>query len=358
MQADSIFRAGRRPLLILSAVVLFVGLCGLALAHPTAAAPPNQTIVLPTPTPEVAVPTPTPVPDADADADNDDEREEADGETAAEPDDDAPTDIDGSLASEDDGDLQDGTRAGGSLSAADPGEAVDFFAVIKDERVSLYAEPSTSARVVGTALQGEQYQVVGRNRGVTWYVICCTDEGAPGWISTRSIVREFDLVDAVDLPVIEDLAGLDLEFDPVVVDDRPLGEIPVVELLAFTVAADRQELTVGSRVRFAYRIGNIGRHELTNVVVRNLVPAGLAVDEVLIENGTYTIDQSADTISLVWSTLSPGQVETATVDARVTPAAARRSVIEYLATLTTDEEVTTSAGALLGLPPSAIPDFR
>ena len=362
--------ACRRWRLFVPAVALFAGLWGLALAHPAAASPPNQTIVLPTPTPEVAVPTATPVPDTDDDTDedndqnndgssdgNNDEGSDVDDLPAIDPDEAAPIEDEAALP------FSGGDGAGGLPGGlvdpdAVPIDLADFFITIKDERVSLYAEPSTGASVIGTATQGEQYQVVGRNRGVTWYVVCCTDDGVPGWISTRSIVREFDLVDAVNLPVIEDLSTLDLGFDPALLDDRPLGEIPVAELLAFTVTADPQVLDVGSRVRLTYRVGNIGRHELTDVVVRNLLPDGLEVDQVLMDDGDYVVDETTQTMRLNWPTLLPGQVQTATVEARATPSATRSTVIEYLATLTTDEDVTTSAGVLLGFPPSAIPDFR
>lgn len=344
-----------RGRLLLSAILLFAGLWGLALAHPTVAAPPNQTIVLPTPTPQVAVPTATPVANDDDDDSDDDDRDDGEEERQDETDPFADEPASDEFAVDEE--FQDGELPGGGLADSESLDLEAFFAVIKDERVSLYGEPSTSATVVGTALQGEQYQVVGRNRGVTWYVLCCTENG-PGWVSTRSIVREFDLVDAVNLPVIDDLSGLEFDVAPAVLEDRPLGEIPVVELLAFTVTADQEELTVGSPVQLTYRVGNIGRHDLTNIVVRNLLPAGLEIEDVFLENGAFTIDADTQTIQMTWSSLVPGQVETATVDARVTPDAARSTVLEYLATLTTDEEVTTSAGVLLGLPPSAIPDFR
>ncbi len=231
-----------------------------------------------------------------------------------------------------------------------------FFASIKEARASVYAGPSAGSTVIGAVFKGERYQIVGRNRGLTWYVLCCLADGNPGWISARVVVREFDLVGAVNLPVSEDLSGVTVErAGP---RDDSLDVKPADSVVAFTMSANPAILIAGDIVVLTFRVGNVGASDLTNVAVRTVLPDALKFATLELTGGAFSTENDAGTtaVSLTWPAIAAGDVETAELTARVI--APGGTVIENLASLTADGNVMTNAGVLLGMPPSGLPDFR
>ena len=152
---------------------------------PTQAAPPGQTVPIPTATPSIDVPEATPTPDAGDDGDDDGDEGAVDPEF-----DDAPTD-----------DAAVGSGPVGEVPL--PDDAVVVFAQVGVGEASVYAGPGTSFALLGVLPPETPVELIGRNAGLAWYVICCLPDGQAGWVAAADLVDP-PLADAIALPVLSD----------------------------------------------------------------------------------------------------------------------------------------------------------
>ena len=356
-------------------LIVAIAIACFAIAHyPANAAPNRQTIPFPTPTSAPNIAEPTAVPNNDAR--NEDANDEDDGDL--EPAQDEVEDSLDGFSAPDDGSINDtadeidsgGPAASGgqvdvdeqeSLIPAQESNGVSYVGSIKDERISIYAAPNPGADVLGTATKNDRYQIVGRNRGLTWYTICCLPESVTGWVRSRAVVREFDLVDAVNLPIVDDLS--DLQLEPAIAATEARGVVSadaLSEAIAFSLEVNRSAARSGEIVLLTVRVGNNSDSAIQNVEVRDDLPDELEILTVDLENGSFEFDReiAGGVFRLYWPLIEPGVVEIADVQIRIAKSTTNGKVLENLALLTADDGIWIGTGVLIGMPPAALPDFR
>lgn len=68
------------------------------------------------------------------------------------------------------------------------------------ERANIRSGPGPEFAVLGVVLRSEQYEITGRNSRGDWWQVCCTDEGATGWLFGELVVVQGD---AAAVPIVE-----------------------------------------------------------------------------------------------------------------------------------------------------------
>ena len=339
-------------------LLLFVGLLVLAsLATPANAAPPNQTVPDPTATPELVVPTATPVRN-NGNGDND-----TSGDTSG---DDGLAPID-----EENDPLTDALPVGGAVGGVDPltglgddaaAELVPIFmATIKTNNTSVYAGPGTAFPVIGTVDKDQEFAVIGRNTGLTWYVLCCPAEGEQlGWVSARSLKRAFDLVSAVELPVVTDLADLDMATIKATMDAAAEANAEKAPALTLTVVQSPQFVRQGGTVLLRFTATNQGPSAVDDVTFRFELPAQLLHLDSASKTGEVEVteEQGATVVAVQWPTLAPATSGDADIELKIAQDVDFGAVIEGLAVLNAPAEESVTTGIFVGMPPSLTPDFR
>ncbi len=77
-----------------------------------------------------------------------------------------------------------GTGVVTAPSSVVAGPAVTPSLKIETELINVRSGPGTNYGLIGSANQGEQFEIKGRNDDASWYLICCVN-GQQGWVSTE-----------------------------------------------------------------------------------------------------------------------------------------------------------------------------
>ena len=304
---------------------------------PTQAAPPGQTVPIPTATPSIDVPEATPTPDAGDDGDDDGDGDEG----AVDPEfDDAPTD-----------DAAVGSGQVGEVPL--PDDAVSVAAQVGAGEAGVYAGPGTSFALLGVLPPETPVELLGRNAGLAWYVICCLPDGQAGWVAAADLV-DAPLADVIALPVLSDWRAEEL------VAATPTPADGAAEL-GVTVSYTPQFVRPGDIVTLQFELENLSLEAATDVSLRGDLGDALTFVSGQAQDGAFlapATGASPAVITAEWPTLSPGMVQIVTVDVRLPDELAPGAVISQLVAVDTANAAAKTAQALIGLPPADMPSFR
>ncbi len=290
---------------------------------------------IPTATPSIDVPEATPTPDQGDNGDDDGEEGAVDPEL-----DDAPTD----------------DAAVGSSPAGDiplPDDAVVVFAQVGVGEASVYAGPGTSFALLGVLPPETPVELIGRNAGLAWYVVCCLPDGQAGWVAAADLV-DAPLADVIALPVLSDWRAEEL----VAATPTPAADAAELNVL---VSYTPQFVRPGDIVTLQFELENLSLEAATDVRLRGDLGDALAFVSGQAQDGAFfapTAGASPAVITAEWPTLSPGTLQIVTVDVRLPDELAPGAVISQLVAIDATNAAAKTAQALIGLPPADIPSFR
>ena len=307
---------------------LFAGLLLALSAAPTVAAPPGQTVPIPTPTLALPQPEATATP-----AGNNESGGDAD--TPIE-----PEDEEGALP-----------PAGGGIPMAEGDVA--FPARTGADPVPVYAGPGTRYEQLGTLPPATEVEVLGRDTGLAWFVVCCLPDGQAGWVHAHDLLG-LTVGNQIRLPITSDWRA----------EPRALAEPAqdgAATTLQLSAAYTPTMARPGDEALLQIVVKNPETQPVSNVRVRSTLPAALEYVDGQTTSGKITPPDAAalePSFEVEWARLAAETAYTTTITVTVTGEASDKSVIEQIIAAQTADTTPVTARAVVALPPSALPDFR
>ncbi len=296
----------------------------------TQAAPPNQTVPIPTSTPEIDAPeaTSTPTPD---DGDDDFVDDGTDDEFT----DEAPL----------------GGGSGAELAL--PADAVAVVSEVGATEASVYAGPGTNFTLLGTLPAETPVELIGRNAGMAWYVVCCLPDGRAGWVAAAQLA-DAPLAEVISLPVLSDWRGL----EPLTASPTPLAEEAELNVL---VSHSPRILRAGDAVTLQFEVENLSAETAVDVRLRAELDSALSFLAGQATGGEFVEPATQDASAIVvaeWPAIMPGTIRIATVTVRLDEDLPPGAVVEQLVAVDAANASAQTVQSLIGLPPAMMPNFR
>jgi len=302
---------------------------------PSLAAPLHQTVPPPTPTSESQpVPTATPVPDNNDDDDDDNNNQPPPATNTPVP---------------------------------QPTVAPGLTGSVNAPRLNVRQGPGTTFPVVGTVSQGETVTILSRNEFGDWWRACCiSGTTQDGWMAAQFILPNFDLGQANVLIAVDGAVPTPPPPTPVPTIDPnvvPTTTVPSsISSLELQVQQEPAYAWQGGTITLIYQLNNAGAETVSNVEVRNELPAELgflsanpvSANDFL----TETVPVSRTVVIFRWPELQAGAAVSASVQVSVSSQLINGTVLENLAVAGADNVQPVTAGISIGMPPVSLPDFR
>jgi len=255
-----------------------------------------------------------------------------------------------------------------------PGESGTLQAEVIAPQVNLYEQPDANSAVLGLLVEGDLVDLLARNESNTWWVVCCLPGSATrGWVPVPALDPNRDpaLINRA-LPVMQsptqplpqatisipaDGAASGTEAADPVASDEPPGFG-----LELTLQQDPPYVWQGNRLELIFTVTNPSQSDAVAVEVRDQLAADLTfVDADLSDEGRIDRETAADggmILVMKWDSLPAGTDAQAFVTLQVADNLINGAVIDNLAYADARNAFGQTAGLSIGMPPSALPDFR
>lgn len=143
------------------------------------------------------------------------------------------------------------TPAVSTVPSTQPGQPV---AMITEALVNLRSSPELGGAVLGSALRGQEFTIMGRDTLATWWLVCC-DGGQPRWVHS-GVVQVNGNVSLVPI-VAQATTTSPTNHQPIAVNNQSIANLPVPTLappLPTPLPAAQYDFTLMEQAQFEERV--------------------------------------------------------------------------------------------------------
>lgn len=271
---------------------------------------------------------------------------------------------------DDDGNSNSSPAPTATADAAAP-SSPPITGVVMANRLNVRSGPTTSARVLGVATNGQTLTLLGRNADSSWWRVCCvTDTTTEGWVSADFVQLTAEAITLSEsLPIADGTTPA-----PTATSSAPITSTATISAsaaLTATSAAPSLEFVMTQSPSFAWQgqelvltltVTNTGETAASALEMRTELPSVFRFSEAFVtEDGEFSeeligSDQVALTID--WPTIAAEAAASANIRIQIADDLADGVVLDILAVVNAAGGEPITAGVSIGMPPTTLPTFQ
>ncbi len=243
--------------------------------------------------------------------------------------------------------------------------------VVMANRLNVRSGPTTSARVLGVATNGQTLTLLGRNADSSWWRVCCvTDTTTEGWVSADFVQLTAEAItSSALLPIADGITPA-----PTATSSAPITSTATISAsaaLTATPAAPSLEFVMAQSPSFAWQgqelvltltVTNTGETTASALEMRTELPAAFRFSEAFVtEGGEFSEELTgSDQVALTvdWPTIAAGAAASANIRIQIADDLADGVVLDILAVVNAAGGEPITAGVSIGMPPTTLPTFQ